>query len=384
MRRIAAHYLISHGEIIPRPFITLDDQGCITSIDEWQRLDTLAQTEFYAGALCAGFVNAHSHIELSYLRGAIERGSGFAGFARQIGAVRGNFTPEEREQALRAADATMWAQGVDAVADIANGATSMEMKRRSPIRYTTFGEVFGLNSTTEPMLRLQADWPEVILTPHSTYSLQDEVFRQTIDADAESDAPLSIHFMESEAEAALYRGEGSLNAWYERMGWQCDFIGYGTPTRRIIESISATRKVLLVHNCYVGREDVEQLQAHFGDRVSWVVCPASNDYISGIKPPIDLLREMGCRICIGTDSLASNERLSMLGEMKYFMDIPLRELVTWATRNGAEALGLQAEIGEVEVGRRSGIVLLESIKADTDGELWLTEQTTSRRLAGGK
>lgn len=381
MRRIAAHYLIRRGEITARPVITLDDEGCITSIDVWERLDTLAQTEFYAGALCAGFVNAHSHIELSYLRGAIERSSGFAGFARQIGAVRGNFTPEEREQALRTADAVMWAQGVDAVADIANGATSMEMKAQSPIRYTTFGEVFGLNSTTEPMLRLQAEWPEVILTPHSTYSLQEETFRQTVEA-ADDDVPLSIHFMESEAEAALYRGEGSLNDWYARMGWQCDFLAYGSPTRRIIESVPATRRVLLVHNCYVQREDIEQLQAHFGDRVSWVVCPASNDYISGIKPPIDLLREMGCRICIGTDSLASNERLEMVGEMKYFKDVPLRELVRWATWNGAEALGVQDEIGEIEIGRRSGIVLLEGIEADADGELWLTERSTSRRLTG--
>jgi cytosine/adenosine deaminase-related metal-dependent hydrolase len=380
MRRIAAHYLISRGEIIPRPVITLNDEGCIISIDEWQRLDTLAQTEFYAGALCAGFVNAHSHIELSYLRGAIERGSGFAGFARQIGAVRGNFTLEEREQALRAADAAMWAQGVNAVADIANGATSMPMKAQSPIRYTTFGEVFGLNSTLEPMAALKAEWPEVILTPHSTYSLQEGLFRQTVEAEQKADAPLSIHFMESESEAALYRGEGSLNDWYERMGWRCDFMNYGSPTRRIIESVPATRRVLLVHNCYVGREDIEQLLGHFGDRVSWVVCPASNDFISGIKPPIDLLREMGCRICIGSDSLASNDRLSIIGEMKYFMDIPLRELLTWATRNGAEALGLQAELGDVEVGRRSGIVLLEGITSDNKGELWLTEQTTSRRL----
>ena len=380
MRRIAAHYLIRRGEITARPVITLDDEGCITSIDEWERLDTLAQTEFYAGALCAGFVNAHSHIELSYLRGAIERGSGFAGFARQIGAVRGNFTPEEREQALRTADAVMWAQGVDAVADIANGATSMEMKTQSPIRYTTFGEVFGLNSTTEPMLRLQAEWPEVILTPHSTYSLQEETFRQIVEAGAEADAPLSIHFMESEAEAALYRGEGSLNDWYTRMGWQCDFLDYGSPTRRIIASVPATRRVLLVHNCYVQREDIEQLQAHFGENLFWVVCPASNDYISGIKPPIDLLREMDCRICIGTDSLASNERLEMVGEMKYFRDVPLRELVRWATWNGAEALGVQGQVGELAVGRRSGIVLLEGIEADADGELWLTEQTKSKRL----
>lgn len=97
---------------------------------------------------------------------------------------------------------------------------------------------------------------------------------------------------------------------------------------------------------------------------------------------MDLLREMGCRICIGTDSLASNESLSMVGEMKYFSDIPLRELVKWATWNGAEALGVQAQVGELAIGRKSGIVLIEGIEADAEGELWLTERTTSRRLTG--
>lgn len=379
MRRIAAHYLINRGEVIARPVVTIDDGGTIVAIDTWERLDTLAQTEFYAGALSAGFVNMHSHIELSYLRGRIERRSGFAGFARQIGAVRGGFTPEEREQALRAADAVMWAQGVDAVADIANGATSMMMKRQSLIRYTTFGELFGLNSTLEPMAALKSEWPEVVLTPHSTYSLQEGLFREAVEADAERDAPLSIHFMESEDEAALYRGEGSLNDWYERMGWRCDFLAHGSPAQRITDVIEPTRRMLLVHNCYVGRSEVEQLQAHFGERLSWVLCPCSNDFISGVKPPVELLREAGCRICLGTDSLASNESLSMVREMQHFSDIPLREVVKWATWNGAEALGLQGETGSVEVGRKASLVLLEGIE-QRDGELWLTQQTTSRRL----
>ena len=375
MRRIAAHYLIRRGEITARPVITLDDEGCITSIDEWERLDTLAQTEFYAGALCAGFVNAHSHIELSYLRGAIERGSGFAGFARQIGAVRGNFTPEEREQALRTADAVMWAQGVDAVADIANGATSMPMKAQSPIRYTTFGEVFGLNSTTEPMLRLQAEWPEVILTPHSTYSLQEQTFRQTVEAAGEADAPLSIHFMESEAEAALYRGEGSLQAWYERMGWQCDFLHYGSPARRLAASLDRSTRLMLVHGCCIDEEDLSILENHFQHPVAWVLCPQSNDYISGLTPPVELLRRHNALICLGTDSLASNTNLSMLEEVKRIEGVPVAERMEWATLGGARALGMDDELGSVEVGKRPGLVLIEGFTSQG-----LAADATARRI----
>lgn len=365
---------------MPRPLVTLNDEGHIQRVEQWQRLDTIAQTEFYAGALCAGFVNMHCHIELSYLRGQIERGSGFAGFARKIGQVRGNFTAEERQRALRAADGSLWAQGVDAVADIINGETSLDMKAQSHIRYTSFAEVFGLNSTVEPMQQIAERWSGVSLTPHSTYSLQSDTFAATVTAAKRSNSPLSIHFLESEAEKALYQDEGSLAEWYGRMGWECDFLHHGSPTQRIVDTIDGSQRLLLIHNCFAEREDVELLQTHFGEGVSWVLCPRSNDYISGLRPPVELLREMGCRICIGTDSLASNESLSMVEEMKCFMDIPLRELITWATQNGAEALGLGDEIGTVEEGYRSGIVLLEGITADTNGELWLTEKTTSRRL----
>ena len=156
---------------MPRPIVTLSDEGEVMAIEQWESLDKMAHTEFFAGALTAGFVNAHCHIELSYLRGKIERGSGFAGFARAIGQVRGEATEAERIAALQAADAKMQSEGVEAVADIVNGATSMAMKRKSKISYRSFAEVFGLRSTTEPMRELLG-YDSISLTPHSTYSLQ--------------------------------------------------------------------------------------------------------------------------------------------------------------------------------------------------------------------
>ena len=215
MRRIASHYLIDRGQITPRPVITFDDGGRIVGVEQWERLDAMPHTEFYSGALTAGFVNAHCHIELSYLRGAIERGTGFAGFARAIGQVRGLYSDEERQRALRAADGQMWQEGVQAVGDIVNGTTSYLMKQQSRIRYHSFAELFGLKSD------LDSIWPlieqsDTTPTPHSIYSLQDAPFRRV--AAMAGDAPLSIHFMESSDEQALFRGEGSLAAWYERMG----------------------------------------------------------------------------------------------------------------------------------------------------------------------
>ena len=375
MRRIAAHFLVDCGRVVPHPVVTLDDDGRIVSLEQRQQLDSLSSTEFYAGVLCAGFVNAHCHLELSYLRGAIARGTGFAGFARAIGQVRGNFSTEERQRALQAADARMWSEGVQAVADIVNDDSSFQRKAQSKIYYKSFAELFGLNSVADAVKHL-CTLPNCSPTPHSIYSVQDEAFRSV--AELAADEPLSIHFMESPDEAALYSGEGSLAAWYERMGWMCDFLHYGSPARRITGSLPKDKRLMLVHNCCVAEEDIELINNHFVNPVAWVLCPRSNDYISGLKSPVELLRRHSDMICVGTDSLASNDSLSIIEELKMFEGVPLAEVVKWATINGARALGLEKEIGSVEVGKRPGLVLIEGVEY-ADG-LRLTPRSTSRRI----
>ena len=376
MRRIASHLLFDRGEVIPRPVVTVDDTGLIVSVGQWERLDGDASTEFYAGALCAGFVNAHCHLELSYLRGAIARGTGFAGFARAIGAVRGGFAMEDRLRALEAADARIWHEGVQAVADIVNGETSFAAKARSAVRYRSFAEVFGLNASTEAVRPL-LQYPDTTLTPHSTYSIQDTVFSEVV-SDAAND-PLSIHFMESDDEAALFRGEGSLAAWYGRMGWRCDFLSHGSPAGRVADMVPRGRRVLLVHGCRVGDAEYDMVSDRLGQTLCWVLCPRSNDYISGLRPPVELLRRHGARICVGTDSLASNECLSMVEELKLLDGVPLEEAVAWATVNGAQALGLDGGIGSIEAGKRPGLVLIENLSYDSAGA-HLTAESRSRRL----
>ena len=164
------------------------------------------------------------------------------------------------------------------------------------------------------------------------------------------------------------------------MGWECDFLHYGSPAKRITGQVEADRKVMLIHNCCIREQDYDVIEQHFSQRPSWVVCPRSNDYISGLRPPLELLRSRGAEICIGTDSLASNEELSMVGEMKMMSEVPLAELCKWATINGAKALGIDDEFGRVEIGRKCGLVLLEGIARSSDGVLRVCERTTAKRL----
>lgn len=378
-RRIASHLLLTPQGFVKRPLITVERESRrIIAIEEWSEgLDMHPSVEFYAGIITAGFINAHAHIELSYLRGAIAPGGGYAAFAAAMAAVRDKATDEERRKAVEVAEREMWLEGVDGVADIVNDNFSLAAKQQSPIYFHSFAEVFGLRkSNIDHCRRLAQEGKHVSLTAHSTYSIQRADLEAVCAESAE--APLSIHFMESPDEALLYRGEGRLHDWYSQVGFECDFLDHGSPARRIAECIPADRPLILVHNCYITEEDIDTILAKRTAPTYWVMCPRSNHYISGIEPrSVELLRRKGCRICIGTDSLASNHSLSIIEELKCFKDIPLEELLRWATTNGAEALAMGDTLGEVAVGRCCGLVVISGVDFDT---MTLTAKASARRV----
>ncbi len=364
-RRIASNYLLYRGELMPRGVVEIDASGRILSVGSVERLDSLCNTEFYSGVMFAGMVNAHCHLELSHLRGAITEQCGFASFARQLSEARPRFGADEIERAMAIADLEMFNGGTVAVGDHSNDCSSLGVKERSPIHYHTFAEHFGLQrSSTEHLTELRAA-PNSSLTLHSTYSVSDECFR-SIATNGEQ-APLSIHFMETRGERELFEGRGELSEWYSKVGFECDFLHYGSPARRIVECVPKDRSVILVHNVEVREEDIDLVMNHFRAPVHWAICPRSNRYISGGEPPVALLERKGLNICIGTDSLSSNHSLSMLEELRALGSVALCTKLGWATRGGAEALGL-SDLGEVEVGRRPSLLVLSGADVAT-GEI---------------
>ena len=193
------------------------------------------------------------------------------------------------------------------------------------------------------------------VTPHSTYSLSHDMFRQAVEATP--DEPLSIHFMESRDEIELFKGRGSMADWYAQQGFKPDFLHYGSPAERLVAQVPHDRTTLLIHNCYITQRDIDMVMNHFTAPVWWVVCPNSNRYISNSTPPIELLRANGLNIAVGTDSLATNRELSMVSELQALgEDIPLSERLCWITQGGAQALGLNG--GSIEVGTTADFLLL--------------------------
>lgn len=374
-RRISAHYALINGALKRNIIITVDATRCITAIEEREDIDSCEGVEFYAGILIPGMVNAHCHLELSYLRGAIAEHTGFAGFARAIGKVRGNYTNEERLRAATIADAQMWAEGVEAVLDIANDELIMPVKKSSNITYITLFELFGLTiDSIDKHLRMSHHHEGCSITPHSTYSLQDEVFKSACKA---NNATISLHLLESDDENELYRHRGSLAEWYKSMNWECDFLHYASPTQRLVESIADNRRVVLVHGCKATTTDIATIDNHFGDNATWVLCPESNRYISDSKPSAEMLQAMGAQVAIGSDSLASARSLSLIDNLRLINNIPLEQLLSWATIGGARAMGLDDKLGTIEVGKSPGLVIIEG--ADLHN-LRLTEECHARRI----
>lgn len=274
----------------------------------------------------------------------------------------------------------MYSEGVVAAGDICNSAFTFPVKLASAIHYHAFIEYFNLPSTDFTATDAVFDQARGMgiscsKSPHSTYSLSDAPFR----AVTAQGNPLSIHFMESRAEAELFEGYGPLFERNRHMGLPVDFTGYGSPAGRITECVPPEKNIMLIHNTFVDEAVVERIEAHFSGRVSWVLCPRSNAYIEGAEPPVDLLRRKGVRIAVGTDSLASNTDLSVLEEVKLLVrrGAPLAEAIRWATLGGAEALGIESWAGSFEPGKRPGAVLLEGI--DWPGET-LAPHATARRI----
>jgi len=333
-------------------------------------------------------VNTHCHLELSYLKGAIPPGTGLEGFVHRIAQVRHDLPEEERIRMADVQDTVMRQEGVIAVGDICNDAFTFPVKQRSKIHYHNFIELFGSDPAVAEKvfahgqcMAEQADRARLpySLTPHATYSLSEQLFERIVSANPVW-KPLSIHFMESEAERQLFQGEGPFAERFRREGLAVDWTHFNSPAGRLVASIPAETPLLLIHNTFVSEEDLDLINGHFKD-VTWVVCPRSNDYIEGSFPPVDLLWRKGCRIALGTDSLSSNTSLSLIEELKLLSirkpELPLEELVKWQTWNGAEALGIENWAGSFELGKSPGAVLVDHIDWD---RMALTPNSTARRI----
>jgi cytosine/adenosine deaminase-related metal-dependent hydrolase len=375
MRKLSANYIfLPTGKLLHNGIIVLDDDNKITDlIDTEGQLRDAEKIEFYNGILVPGFVNTHCHLELSHLHKKIEKHTRLSGFIQQL--IRSRKADyNEIHSAIEIADDRMISEGIVAVGDISNSSDSFFQKQISKIKYHTFIEIYssdrekakskftaGLNllNDTKTFYSLSAS-----LSPHAPYSLSNKLLALITTHVKEQKSVISLHNQETLSENDLFISKsGELYDLLCRL--DTDYSEW-IPTRKnsldsISEFLPQENKLLLVHNTYTTEADIETAANYFKN-IYWCLCPNANLFIENKLPEIDLLYRKNQKITIGTDSLASNDKLSILEELKTinksFPQIPLTELFRWATINGAEALNFESDQGSIEIGKTPGINLI--------------------------
>lgn len=379
------------GEPSYNSVLAVADDGNIEGIFSKSELkDPLTEIRHYNGILCPGFVNTHCHLELSWAKGLISEGDGLDLFIWQLEKFRKSVSESFILKAIETAANEMETSGIVATADIANGIHSLQFKSKSNHHFHTFVEVFGSNpayadAIFEKALQIKnlfgskISAGDVSIVPHATYSLSEELFKLV--AAAANNKLLSIHHQENSDENFYFKnGSGLISA--RRKAFNPELPPYTGTGKRPMESIagyfSPDQKLLLVHNTVSEQQDIDFVQQFF-KQPYWCLCPNANLYIENKLPDINLFRTNGCKITLGTDSLASNHQLSILEEIKTiqnnFPQIPLTELLRWGTLNGAEFLGLAHKLGSFEKGKKPGVVFIEKADIKT---LKLNPESTSR------
>ncbi len=331
--------------------------------------------EDFPGIICPGFVNAHCHIELSHLYNKIPQHTGLVNFVQQVISLR-NVDEEEKQAAMQKADLAMYNEGIVAVGDICNTADSIPLKQNSSTWWKNFVELSGfvdagaegrMEAGKQILQFFDDGLPQfpATLTPHAPYSVGKKLF-SLLNTETQHKI-ISIHNQESGAENELYKtGSGDFLNLYKNLG--IDISNFSAPGKNSfqfwVNEFTENQKIISVHNSFTNEEDLEILDEALKKRISFCLCPNANLYIENKLPLVKLFRKTNQHICLGTDSLASNTTLSIVEEMKTisinFQDIPLEEILRWATLNGAESLGIAEQFGSFSPGKKPGIVCLKN------------------------
>lgn len=372
----AAEWLISPGSPpLEGGGVAVADGVVIAAGDPHQlsRTYSAAIKEYPGCAILPGFVNAHTHLELTHfpawrLRTNVDyHPRRFVDWIIQLVKIKRGIRPEEIPASVAEGIRLCIESGTTAVGEILSSASLAGIYRASPLTGRLYFEVLGqdpvrfstmldtaLRAAAEPVDRMKSG-----ISPHSPYTIAESFLPRIGSVAASGGLPLAIHIAESAAETAfIFDGTGPLaEELYPFLDWK----QYLSPPRRCSSTELLDRAGLLtpntlaVHCVHLTLADAEILKQR-GTRV--VICPRSNERLDVGRAPLQLLKKLHVPLALGTDSLASNDTLSLWDEMRFALDtfpgeLTPEELIRMATMGGAEAIGLSATHGTLEPGKRA-------------------------------
>ncbi len=383
-RKFQADHLFTGTEMLGKEYaLIVSKNGTVEEIIK--ATDAGDGIQYFNGMLSPGFINCHCHLELSHMKNLLPEKTGLVDFVFNVVTQR-HFPEEEILDAITKAEDEMFENGIVAVGDICNNVLTLAQKSKRRIHYYNFIEASGWlpNVAGQRFTRSKeyydafiAQFPSTSLSPHAPYSVSDELWNYLIPFF--QNKTITIHNQETSFEDEFFiNGTGDLTRMYQKMNMDISFFN---PTNKsslqsTLPKLSNAENVLLVHNTFMKEEDVKLVN---GNGFFLCLCLNANQYIEEATPPVELFRKHGCKMVVGTDSLASNWSLNILDEIKTitkkFPSIPQTEILKWATQNGAEALQMQDQLGSFEKGKRPGIVFIEKITNEM-----IDKDAVSRRI----
>lgn len=335
-------------------------------------------------------VNAHTHLELSWLRGRIRPASSFLGWV--TGMLRERLQSADGRDAACVAAAVaaaldeMKASGTGLGGDISNALEHLDVLDASGLEGVVFFEVIKFRATDpgdcveESRRRIEAAGPgsrwRLALAPHAPYSVAPSVFGALAAARPTLGEPrMSVHVSESPEEVEFIgRGSGGWPDVLKRLGaWDPD---WRAPRCSPVEYLDRLgfwdERTLAVHAVQASDDDLSVLASR---GATIVTCPRSNRWVGAGDPPVEAFYRCGARVAIGTDSLASVEDLNLFAELaalrRLAPGVRPADLLRSATLSGAESLGFGDTHGALEPGRRASLITVEVPSGTRDVEEYL-------------
>jgi cytosine/adenosine deaminase-related metal-dependent hydrolase len=332
--------------------------------------DDVERIDLGAAVLLPGLVNVHTHPELSGMRGLLED----LPFHLWIPALRrskegARLSADDFDDCARWACLEALAAGVTTIGATEDSGASLGVLREAGMRGIVYREVFGpapehavpamerLRQRVDTMRQQETELVRVGISPHAPYTVSDALFRLAAAYALDEALPVAVHAAEAEAETQLVtRGEGPFAAGRRTRG-----IATPPRARSTMQLLAQTgvleTRPLLIHCVTVDAADIALIA---GSGAAVAHCPTANARLGhGVAPIVELL-EAGARVALGSDSVASNNRVDMLEEarcaqlvqrarLRTASALPPERLLRLATLDGARVLGF-GTTGSLEAG----------------------------------
>lgn len=371
MTSLCARYIwTGSGPAIENGEIRLRGE-CIESVGPRGGDVSDVRCDFGDAIVLPGFVNAHTHLELTHLAGRVPPGPDFIDWLRRIYAVTvaSRRLPEDVGAAVADGVAQSLRAGVTTLGDITrHPAVTRAVLANLPMRVVSFGELAAIGKRrdgfTGRLAAATADGtaPNVVvgISPHATYTVEPDLLSACGETARRGNLPACIHVAETACEEEFTRHAcGPLMDYLAELGIADERVPASgcTPVELLDRCGLLSPRTILAHVNYISDNDLVRL-ARSGAAVAY--CPRTH---AAFGHPPHRFREMlkaGVRVAIGTDSLASNPTLSVLEELRflrrYHADVTPEILLDMGTGAGASALGFGTVVGAIRPGLRADLV----------------------------